>query len=286
MIIANTISQVRDQVRQWRREGLTVGLVPTMGYLHEGHGSLVGKAAEDCDRVVASVFVNPTQFAPGEDLASYPRDFERDCEILEKQGCSMVFHPSVDEMYPDGNGRTDTYIEILSDMPKQLCGRTRPNHFRGVCTVVGKLFNIVLPDKAYFGEKDAQQLAIIRRMVRDLSYGIEIVGCPIVREPDGLAKSSRNIHLKADERKAAAALYRSLKIAEEMASDGEKSSKAVTDAVRAEIEKEPLAEVEYVSAVDSLSMEPVETVGKGTLIAIAVRIGQTRLIDNCVLNTI
>ena len=283
MIIANTISQVRDQVRQWRREGLTVGLVPTMGYLHEGHGSLVGKAAEDCDRVVASVFVNPTQFAPGEDLASYPRDFERDCEILEKQGCSMVFHPSVDEMYPDGNGKTDTYIEILNDMPKQLCGRTRPNHFRGVCTVVGKLFNIVLPDKAYFGEKDAQQLAIIRRMVRDLSYGIEIVGCPIVREPDGLAKSSRNIHLKPDERKAAAVLYRSLKIAEEMASDGEKSSKAVTDAVIAEIEKEPLAEVEYVSAVDSLSMEPVETVGKGTLIAIAVRIGQTRLIDNCVL---
>lgn len=283
MIIANTISQVRDQVRQWRREGLTVGLVPTMGYLHEGHGSLVGKAAEDCDRVVASVFVNPTQFAPGEDLDSYPRDFERDCEILEKQGCSMVFHPSVDEMYPDGNGRTDTYIEILNDMPKQLCGRTRPNHFRGVCTVVGKLFNIVLPDKAYFGEKDAQQLAIIRRMVRDLSYGIEIVGCPIVREPDGLAKSSRNIHLKPDERKAAAVLYRSLKIAEEMASDGEKSSKAVTDAVRAEIQKEPLAEVEYVSAVDSLSMEPVETVGKGTLIAIAVRIGQTRLIDNCVL---
>lgn len=283
MIIANTISQVRDQVRQWRREGLTVGLVPTMGYLHEGHGSLVGKAAEDCDRVVASVFVNPTQFAPGEDLASYPRDFERDCEILEKQGCSMVFHPSVDEMYPDGNGRTDTYIEILSDMPKQLCGRTRPNHFRGVCTVVGKLFNIVLPDKAYFGEKDAQQLAIIRRMVQDLSYGIEIVGCPIVREPDGLAKSSRNIHLKPDERKAAAVLYRSLKIAEEMASDGEKSSKAVTDAVIAEIEKEPLAEVEYVSAVDSLSMEPVEMVGKGTLIAIAVRIGQTRLIDNCVL---
>ena len=286
MIIANTISQVRDQVRQWRREGLTVGLVPTMGYLHEGHGSLVEKAAEDCDRVVASVFVNPTQFAPGEDLASYPRDFERDCEILEKQGCSMVFHPSVDEMYPDGNGKTDTYIEILNDMPKQLCGRTRPNHFRGVCTVVGKLFNIVLPDKAYFGEKDAQQLAIIRRMVRDLSYGIEIVGCPIVREPDGLAKSSRNIHLKPDERKAAAVLYRSLKIAEEMASDGEKSSKTVTDAVRAEIEKEPLAEVEYVSAVDSLRMEPVETVGKGTLIAIAVRIGQTRLIDNCLLHTI
>lgn len=286
MIIANTISQVRDQVRQWRSEGLTVGLVPTMGYLHEGHGSLVSQAAEDCDRVVASVFVNPTQFAPGEDLDSYPRDFERDCKILERQGCSMVFHPSVDEMYPDGNGRTDTYITILNDMTKQLCGKSRPNHFRGVCTVVGKLFNIVLPDKAYFGQKDAQQLAVIKRMVRDLSYGIEIVGCPTVREPDGLAKSSRNIHLKPEERKAATVLYRSLKIAQELAVSGEKSPEAVTDAVRKEIGKEPLAEIEYVSAVDCLSMEPVETIGKGVLLAVAVRIGQTRLIDNCILNTI
>ncbi|MGN0701843.1 MAG: pantoate--beta-alanine ligase [Lentihominibacter sp.] len=286
MIIANTISQVREQVRQWRREGLSVGLVPTMGYLHEGHGSLVRKAAEECDRVVASVFVNPTQFAPGEDLDSYPRDFERDCELLQKQGCSLVFHPSVDEMYPDGNGKTDTYIQILNDMPKQLCGKSRPNHFRGVCTVVGKLFNIVLPDRAYFGQKDAQQLAVIKRMARDLSYGIEIVGCPIVREADGLAKSSRNIHLKPEERKAAAVLYRSLEIAREMTASGEKSPKAVADAVRREIEKEPLAKVEYVSAVDGLSMEPVDTIGNNVLIAIAVHIGQTRLIDNCVLNPI
>lgn len=185
MIIATKISEVREQVRKWKQAGLTVGLVPTMGYLHEGHASLVDKAVSLCDKVVASDFVNPTQFGPNEDLEAYPRDFEHDCALLEEHGCSMVFHPSVDEMYPDGNGKTDTYVEILDEMPKQLCGKTRPIHFRGVCTVVSKLFNIVTPDKAFFGEKDAQQPAIIRRMVRDMSYGIEIVGCPIVREADG-----------------------------------------------------------------------------------------------------
>lgn len=195
MIIAPTIAEVRAQVKEWKSQGLTVGLVPTMGYLHEGHASLIDTAVANCDRVVASVFVNPTQFGVGEDLESYPRDFERDCALLEAHGCSMVFHPEVDEMYPDGNGKTDTYVEILNDMPKQLCGQTRPIHFRGVCTVVSKLFNIVTPDKAFFGQKDAQQLAIIRRMVRDMSYGIEIIGCPIIREADGLAKSSRNTYL-------------------------------------------------------------------------------------------
>ena len=193
VIIAETIAQVRAQVKEWKKQGLTVGLVPTMGYLHEGHASLVDKAVSMCDRVVASDFVNPTQFGPNEDLESYPRDFDRDCALLEEHGCSMVFHPSVEEMYaPDAA----TFVEILSDMPKQLCGKTRPIHFRGVCTVVSKLFNIVTPDKAFFGQKDAQQLAIIRRMVRDMSYGIEIVGCPIVREADGLAKSSRNTYLR------------------------------------------------------------------------------------------
>ena len=173
MIIAKTIEEVRAQVRAWKQEGLTVGLVPTMGYLHEGHASLVDKAVSQCDRVVVSDFVNPTQFGPNEDLEAYPRDFERDCALLEEHGCHMVFYPEVSEMYaPDAA----TYVEILSDMPKQLCGQTRPIHFRGVCTVVSKLFNIVTPDKAFFGQKDAQQLAIIRRMVRDLSYGIEIVG--------------------------------------------------------------------------------------------------------------
>ena len=193
MIIATTIAQVRAQVAAWKKEGLTVGLVPTMGYLHEGHASLVDEAVRQCDRVVASDFVNPTQFGPNEDLEAYPRDFDRDCALLEEHGCAMVFHPAVEEMYAPGAA---TYVEILSDMPKQLCGKTRPIHFRGVCTVVSKLFNIVTPDKAFFGQKDAQQLAIIRQMVRDLSYGIEIVGCPIVREADGLAKSSRNTYLR------------------------------------------------------------------------------------------
>ena len=197
MKIANTIEEVRNQVAVWKKEGLTVGLVPTMGYLHEGHASLVDKAVSMCDKVVASVFVNPTQFAPNEDLETYPRDFEHDCKLLEEHGCDMVFHPEVEEMYFDDAA---TYVEIQSDMPKQLCGKTRPIHFRGVCTVVSKLFNIVIPDKAFFGQKDAQQLAIIRRMVRDLSYGIEIIGCPIIREEDGLAKSSRNTYLSAEEK--------------------------------------------------------------------------------------
>ena len=200
MKIATTIAEVRAQVREWKQQGLTVGLVPTMGYLHEGHASLVKTSVQQCDRTVASVFLNPTQFGPGEDLETYPRDFEHDCALLTECGCDMVFHPEVSEMYPDGFA---TFVEVQSDMPRQLCGKTRPIHFRGVCTVVSKLFNIVTPDKAFFGQKDAQQLAIIRRMVLDLSMGIEIVGCPIIREADGLAKSSRNTYLSAEERKAA-----------------------------------------------------------------------------------
>lgn len=203
MLIATTCSEVRAQVAAWKKEGLTVGLVPTMGYLHEGHASLVEEAVRQCDRVVVSDFVNPTQFGPNEDLEAYPRDFRRDCAILEAHGCHLVFHPTVEEMYPPDAA---TYVEMLSEMPKQLCGKTRPIHFRGVCTVVAKLFNIVTPDKAFFGQKDAQQLAILRRMVRDLSYGITLVGCPIVREPDGLAKSSRNTYLSKEERRAALVL--------------------------------------------------------------------------------
>lgn len=280
MKIAKTVKEVRDQVNEWKSEGLTVGLVPTMGYLHEGHASLVDKAVTSCDRVVASDFVNPTQFGPGEDLESYPRDFEHDCELLEKHGCHMVFYPSVDEMYPDGNGKTDTYIEILDDMPKQLCGKTRPIHFRGVCTVVGKLFNIVLPDKAFFGQKDAQQLAIIKRMVRDLSYGIEIVGCPIIREDDGLAKSSRNTYLNADERKAALCLSRAIFAGEKMANDGEKDADKIVEAMIEIIKAEPMAKIDYVSSVDGITMAPVSKITGETLFAMAVYIGKTRLIDN------
>lgn len=277
VIIAETIAQVRAQVKEWKEQGLTVGLVPTMGYLHEGHASLVDKAVSMCDRVVASDFVNPTQFGPNEDLESYPRDFDRDCALLEEHGCSMVFHPSVEEMYaPDAA----TFVEILSDMPRQLCGKTRPIHFRGVCTVVSKLFNIVTPDKAFFGQKDAQQLAIIRRMVRDMSYGIEIVGCPIVREADGLAKSSRNTYLSAEERKAALVLSRAVKLGQELVQNGEKNADKVVDAMRALIEQEPLARIDYVSAVDGLTMLPVHEINGGELIAMAVYIGKTRLIDN------
>lgn len=277
MIIAETIAQVRAQVKEWKKQGLTVGLVPTMGYLHEGHASLVDKAVSMCDRVVASDFVNPTQFGPNEDLESYPRDFDRDCALLEEHGCSMVFHPSVEEMYaPDAA----TFVEILSDMPRQLCGKTRPIHFRGVCTVVSKLFNIVTPDKAFFGQKDAQQLAIIRRMVRDMSYGIEIVGCPIVREADGLAKSSRNTYLSAEERKAALVLSRAVKLGRELVRNGEKNADAIVNAMRALIEQEPLARIDYVSAVDGLTMLPVHEINGGELIAMAVYIGKTRLIDN------
>lgn len=284
MIIAKTVEEVRSQVRKWRKEGLTVGLVPTMGYLHEGHASLIDKAVSECDRVVASDFINPTQFGPGEDLEAYPRDFDHDCQLLKAHGCHMVFHPSVDEMYPDGNGKTDTYIEILDDMPKQLCGKTRPIHFRGVCTVVGKLFNIVMPDKAFFGQKDAQQLAIIRRMVRDLSYGIEIVGCPIVREEDGLAKSSRNTYLNAEERQAALVLSQAIRMAEKMTAEGETDAEKVLAAMREHIEKEPLAKIDYVSAVDGVTMAPVTEIKGNVLIAMAVYIGKTRLIDNCSVN--
>ena len=280
MIVAKTVEEVRAQVKAWRKEGYTIGLVPTMGYLHEGHASLVDKAVEECDKVVASDFVNPTQFGPNEDLEAYPRDFEHDCELLEAHGCDMVFYPSVDEMYPDGGGKTDTYVEILDDMPKQLCGKTRPIHFRGVCTVVSKLFNIVTPDKAFFGQKDAQQLAIIRRMVRDLSYGIEIIGCPIVREEDGLAKSSRNTYLNAQEREAALILSKSIFLGQKMAEEGETDADAIVKAMTEKIETEPMAKIDYVSAVDAVTMQPVHKIEGQTLFAMAVYIGKTRLIDN------
>lgn len=277
MIIATTIAQVRAQVAAWKKEGLTVGLVPTMGYLHEGHASLVDEAVRQCDRVVASDFVNPTQFGPNEDLEAYPRDFDRDCALLEEHGCAMVFHPAVEEMYAPGAA---TYVEILSDMPKQLCGKTRPIHFRGVCTVVSKLFNIVTPDKAFFGQKDAQQLAIIRQMVRDLSYGIEIVGCPIVREADGLAKSSRNTYLSEAERQAALVLSESVFLGQKMVAEGETDANKIVAAMTEHIQAQPLAKIDYVSAVDGVTMDLVDRISGTVLVAMAVYIGKTRLIDN------
>ncbi|MCD7843926.1 MAG: pantoate--beta-alanine ligase, partial [Clostridiales bacterium] len=224
-----------------------------------------------------SVFVNPTQFGPNEDLESYPRDFDRDSALCESLNADLVFHPEVSEMYAEDAA---TYVEILSDMPKQLCGKTRPIHFRGVCTVVAKLFNIVQPDRAFFGEKDAQQLAIIRKMVRDMSYGIEIVGCPIIREPDGLAKSSRNTYLNAEERKAALCLSRAVGLGKRMVLDGERDARCVVNAMTNLIMQEPLAKIDYVQAVDGVTMEPTDDIYQDVLVAMAVYIGKTRLIDN------
>ena len=275
--IATTIQEVRDTVKEWKSRGLSVGLVPTMGYLHEGHGSLIKTSASECDKTVVSVFLNPTQFAPNEDLESYPRDFQQDKVLCEKMGADLVFHPEVSEMYEQDNA---TFVEILSEMPKQLCGKTRPIHFRGVCTVVSKLFNIVTPDKAFFGEKDAQQLAIIKRMVRDMSYGIEIVGCPIIREEDGLAKSSRNTYLNEEERKAALCLSKAIFFGQSLVEKGETDANKVLGEMKDLINKEPLARIDYVEAVDGVTMMPVDKIEKDTLVAMAVYIGKTRLIDN------
>lgn len=274
--VVSTVCETRAQVNEWKKQGLTVGLVPTMGYLHEGHQSLIKKAVEENDRVVVSVFVNPIQFAPNEDLETYPRDLEADKRLCDSTGADLIFHPTPDEMYPDG---FSTHIQ-MDNLTKELCGKTRPTHFGGVCTVVGKLFNIVKPDKAYFGQKDAQQLAIIKRMVRDLNFDIEIVGCPIIREPDGLAKSSRNTYLNADERKAALILSKAIKLGEELVADGERNAQTIIKAMTDKINTEPLARIDYVNVVDALSIEPLDVVKGEVLVAIAVYIGKTRLIDN------
>lgn len=276
MKIAYTVEDVKSQVRQWKKEGLTVGLVPTMGYLHEGHESLVKRAVAENDRVVVSVFLNPTQFAPNEDLASYPRDFEADTKLCEGAGAALVFHPEPSEMYAED---ACTFVDMTA-VTKELCGKSRPIHFRGVCTVVNKLMNISMADRAYFGQKDAQQLAVIRRMVRDLNMNVEVVGCPIIREPDGLAKSSRNTYLSEEERKAGLVLSQAVKLGQKLVAEGEKSAAAVTGAMSELISAEPLAKIDYVSMVSWDSIEPVETIEGPVLVAMAVYIGKTRLIDN------
>lgn len=276
MKIAYTVEDVKSQVREWKKEGLTVGLVPTMGYLHEGHESLIRRAVAENDRVVVSVFLNPTQFAPNEDLASYPRDFEADTKLCEGAGAALVFHPEPSEMYAED---ACTFVDMTA-VTKELCGKSRPIHFRGVCTVVNKLMNISMADRAYFGQKDAQQLAVIRRMVRDLNMNVEVVGCPIIREADGLAKSSRNTYLSEEERKAGLVLSQAVKLGQKLVAEGEKSAAAVTGAMSELISAEPLAKIDYVSMVSWDSIEPVETIEGPVLVAMAVYIGKTRLIDN------
>lgn len=271
-----TVAEVREQVRSWRADGLSVGLVPTMGYLHEGHRSLIERAVTENDRVVVSVFVNPIQFAPGEDLESYPRDIEADRALCTAAGAALVFNPEPAEMYPEG---FCTAVD-MDGLKYELCGKSRPIHFSGVCTVVTKLLNIVQPDRAYFGQKDAQQLAIIRRMVRDLNMPVEVVGCPIVREEDGLAKSSRNTYLSGEERKAALALSRAVFLGQRLVKEGERNAQRLVEAMRTSIETEPLARIDYVDVVDAATIERVERLQGEVLVAMAVYIGKTRLIDN------
>lgn len=276
MQLIETVAGVKEQVAAWKAAGLTIGLVPTMGSLHEGHESLMDAARAACDKVVVSVFVNPLQFGPDEDYDNYPRDIERDGAICEAHGVDVVFHPTPEEMYGP-NYNTYVVMETLTDA---LCGASRPGHFRGVCTVVNKLFNIAQPDKAFFGQKDAQQLAIIKRMVADLNMNLQVVGCPIVREEDGLAKSSRNTYLSAEERQAALVLSRAIFAGEQAVRAGERDATALKRLMGDIIADEPLARVDYIEVVDGATMQPVETLGSSVLTAMAVYIGSTRLIDN------
>lgn len=276
LMIFSKPAQVQAQVLAWKREGLSVGLVPTMGYLHEGHASLIKRAAAECDRVVVSVFVNPTQFGPNEDLEAYPRDFEHDKQLIAECGGNLVFAPTPEDMYVPGAA---TWVNV-EGLTKELCGRSRPIHFRGVATVVNKLMNIALPDRAYFGQKDAQQLAVIRRMVADLNMPLQVIGCPIVREADGLAKSSRNTYLNAQERQAALVLSKSLAQGRKLLEAGETKTEAVVECITRVLESEPMARIDYVQAVDADTIEPQSEVKGTVLFAIAVYIGKTRLIDN------
>ena len=280
MKVVGTIKEVRELVKEWKKNGETVGFVPTMGYLHEGHGSLITKARENNDKVVVSIFVNPMQFGPTEDLDSYPRDLEKDSKFCESLGADLIFHPEPEEMYHDG---FSSYVD-MSVLTEELCGLSRPVHFRGVCTVVTKLFNIVQPDNAYFGQKDAQQLAIIKHMVQDLNMDINVVGCPIVREEDGLAKSSRNTYLSQEERKAALILSKTVKLAKELIDAGEKDADVVVAKMKENIETEPMAKIDYVKAVNGLTMQQQKEIKAPMLIAMAVYIGKTRLIDNMILD--
>lgn len=288
MQVYTAAEAVRRASDGWRSEGLTVGLVPTMGALHEGHLSLVRRAAEECDRVIVSIFVNPTQFAPGEDFEAYPRDLERDGTLLSKAGCDAVFAPSTTDMY--GAGGTDldsgerTFIEV-GEIGAVLEGADRPGHFRGVATVVAMLLLAVRPDRAYFGEKDFQQLQVIKKMVRELLIGVEIFGCSVVREPDGLAMSSRNAYLSEEERRAAPVLFRALEAGRKLVSNGVRDAEKVSLEIEEVLRSESLVKLRYVAVVDSETLAPLGEIGVGRSgrALVAAQVGQTRLIDNVAL---
>ncbi|BCW96765.1 MAG: pantoate--beta-alanine ligase [Fimbriimonadales bacterium] len=279
MEILRTIDSVRQWVRAQRAAGRPIHFVPTMGYFHEGHLSLMRRARADGGAVIVSIFVNPLQFGPREDLERYPRDFERDRQMAESVGVEAIFYPEVAEMYPAGY-QTEVRVKELS---KPLCGRSRPGHFEGVATVVLKLFNIVAPDRAYFGMKDYQQLRIIQQLVRDMNLSIEIVPCPIVREADGLAMSSRNVYLTPEERTAATVLYRSLQWAQAQYAAGERDAAQLRAGVARQIAAEPLARIDYVEVVDAETLQPIERIERPAVAALAVFFGKARLIDNCLL---
>ncbi|HVP90066.1 MAG TPA: pantoate--beta-alanine ligase [Terriglobales bacterium] len=276
MKLVTSVAGMKALARQWRKDGETIGLVPTMGYLHEGHLSLVRESKKRCDVTVVSIFVNPTQFGPNEDFKKYPRDLAKDSAYLERAGVDGLFCPDAAEVYPPGYR---TYVEV-DGLGDKLCGRSRPGHFRGVATVVLKLFDIVGPDLAFFGAKDAQQVLIIRRMAADLDLDVEVVTCPLVREADGLALSSRNAYLSAEERKAALALSTSLRWAEKAVRAGERDAGRLVAGIRSILEAEPLARVDYVAAVDPETLEPVSELRGEVLVALAAYFGTTRLIDN------
>lgn len=276
MNIVHTIKDVKRVIKKWEDENLSIGYVPTMGYLHEGHASLIKKAREENDRVVVSIFVNPIQFGPNEDYSTYPRDLTKDSSLCYEFGADLIFNPEASEMYPN-KMYSHVNVNILTE---NLCGEKRPGHFQGVCTVLTKFFNIITPTRAYFGEKDAQQLAVVKKMVQDLNFPIKIIGCPIIRESDGLAKSSRNIYLSEEERKSALVLNKSLKEVLNALNHGERNLNNIKKIIVNMINKEPLTKIDYVNIVDSANLQPVEEIQSSILIAIAVYIGKTRLIDN------
>jgi pantoate--beta-alanine ligase len=285
MNICSTIAETRAACRDARASGKRLGLVPTMGALHEGHLSLVRAARAQCDAVAVSIFVNPTQFGPTEDLSKYPRQFDRDCQLLEKENVEILFAPPVEEIYPSSNSNDAVTWVVVEGLSDKLDGRSRPGHFRGVATVVSKLFHIVEPEAAFFGQKDAAQLAVIRRMVRDLNFPVEIVACPIVREPDGLAMSSRTAYLNREERERALVLQRSLQKARQQFQAGERSAARLISAAREVIAQEPQVRLDYFEVVDPDTLDPVERISRKTLVAVAAYVGSTRLIDNVVLET-
>lgn len=278
VMVVKSIEELRTKLKGY--SGKSIGLVPTMGYLHKGHASLVEKARDENDIVVVSVFVNPIQFGPNEDLETYPRDLDKDIEIVSSSGGDILFAPSVEEMYPE---KAEIFVDLESEVGEKLCGKSRPGHFRGVMTVVSKLFNIVGADRAYFGQKDAQQVTIIEKMVRELNFPVEIVRCPILRESDGLAMSSRNVYLSAQERSEATVLYKSILRVQREFEDGEYRVEKLKATTLEEIGKSPIAEVEYVEILDSRTLGDIDRVDSPALMALAVRFGKTRLIDNCLL---